>query len=244
MAAFYLQEIRSIHEGPVLLGGFSFGGIIAFEMAQQLQAQGVRVSLLAIIDIEPPALYRQVAWRPRWLIHFARNLPGWLYHDVLRASPSELLARIRRKLGLIKNKTKSLFGLTDKAASPWRADVEALADVSRLPEEYQRLWEANYQAVMDYGPQVYPGRVTVIRSRVQPLFCSHEPDMGWRKLAAGGLDIIGMPGNHETIVIEPRVQLLSERLQALLVQAQGYAQDGCKQSFIARREGDDQPRRL
>src|SRR5262249_25756477 len=40
MAAYYLQQARSVTQGPLLLGGFSFGAVIAFEMAQQLQAQG------------------------------------------------------------------------------------------------------------------------------------------------------------------------------------------------------------
>lgn len=54
MAAHYIREIRTLQpEGPYLLGGASFGGLVAFEMAQQLQAQGQQVALLALMDPYP-----------------------------------------------------------------------------------------------------------------------------------------------------------------------------------------------
>lgn len=57
MAAHYLREIRTVQpQGPYLLGGFSFGGLVAYEMAQQLQAQGEDVALLALFDTYPGKL--------------------------------------------------------------------------------------------------------------------------------------------------------------------------------------------
>jgi oxalate---CoA ligase len=54
MAAHYLREIRAIQsEGPYFLGGLSFGGTVAFEMAQQLHAEGERVGLLFLFDTFP-----------------------------------------------------------------------------------------------------------------------------------------------------------------------------------------------
>ena len=59
MAAHYTEEIRAVQsEGPYLLGGMGVGGRIAYEMAQQLVAQNEEVSLLALVDSEPPRLGR------------------------------------------------------------------------------------------------------------------------------------------------------------------------------------------
>jgi thioesterase domain-containing protein len=77
----------------------------------------------------------------------------------------------------------------------------------------------NYQALRQYTPQVYPGRVCVFRARVRPLFRLHEPDLGWRGLAAGGLEVITVPGNHDTMLREPRVRVLAAQLRAALQKA-------------------------
>src|SRR5262249_20645259 len=58
MTAYYLQAIRAVQpDGPYLLGGWSLGGVVAFEMAQQLQAQGQTVALLALLDTRVPVLH-------------------------------------------------------------------------------------------------------------------------------------------------------------------------------------------
>jgi thioesterase domain-containing protein len=58
MAADYIKEIRTVQpEGPYLLAGYSSGGVVAFEMAQQLQAQGQQVELLALIDSYCPVYF-------------------------------------------------------------------------------------------------------------------------------------------------------------------------------------------
>jgi thioesterase domain-containing protein len=83
---------------------------------------------------------------------------------------------------------------------------------ANLPEHFRHLMAVHYQALRDYVPKVYPGRVTLFRAQTRPLFRSHGRDLGWRGLAAGGLEIIDVPGNHETILKEPRVQFLAQAL--------------------------------
>jgi thioesterase domain-containing protein len=78
----------------------------------------------------------------------------------------------------------------------------------------------HFQALRDYAPRVYPGRVTLFRAQTTPLFRLHGRDLGWRKLAGGGLDIIDVPANHETIMKEPRVRALAKALGAALRKAQ------------------------
>ena len=62
MAAYYIQAMQTVQPtGPYLLGGWSMGGVVAFEMAQQLHAQGQRVALLALLDGRIPTLRRDVS---------------------------------------------------------------------------------------------------------------------------------------------------------------------------------------
>jgi thioesterase domain-containing protein len=55
---------------------------------------------------------------------------------------------------------------------------------------------------------------------MQPLFSSHTPDKGWGQLAAGGLDIKVVPGNHVGMLQEPHVRVLAEKLRSCLDRAQ------------------------
>lgn len=66
MAAENLAAIRTIQdEGPYLLAGYSVGGVVAYEMAQQLRRQGQDTGLLALLDSDSPTLPRRTGWRFR-----------------------------------------------------------------------------------------------------------------------------------------------------------------------------------
>src|SRR5260370_21662272 len=64
--------------GPYYLGGYCFGGNVAFEMARQLEAQGAQVAFLGLLNCAPPnSRYMQLRWTPRWFGRFFRNLVYW-----------------------------------------------------------------------------------------------------------------------------------------------------------------------
>src|SRR6184192_2475708 len=61
MASYYIREMREVQpEGPYMIGGRSSGGTIAFEMACQLDAQGQKVALLALLDTYPTGYFKLV----------------------------------------------------------------------------------------------------------------------------------------------------------------------------------------
>jgi aspartate racemase len=97
--------------------------------------------------------------------------------------------------------------------------LEEIFDVSRLPESFAKRIEAHYRAMRAYVPQVFPGRVTLFRARTRPLFGLHGRDLGWAALAGQGLDIVEIPGNHESILQDPHVRVLAERLMEYLQKA-------------------------
>jgi hypothetical protein len=73
----------------------------------------------------------------------------------------------------------------------------------------------------EYRPQVYPGRLTLFLADEQPMGY-YDPQLGWGGLAAGGLEIQTVPGDHESIVKEPHVQVLATKLRACLCRASFY----------------------
>ena len=98
-----------------------------------------------------------------------------------------------------------------------QVDLEECVDASHLPQAARRLMESHYRAYKEYVPRAYPGRITLIRAGIQPLFGAHLPDLGWGELAGRGVEVHEVPANHLTFVREPHVQVLAKRLAAALV---------------------------
>jgi acyl-CoA synthetase (AMP-forming)/AMP-acid ligase II/thioesterase domain-containing protein/acyl carrier protein len=235
LAAHYVDEMRSVQpEGPYYLGGYSMGGSVAFEMAQQLRDQGQQIALLAILDHGP--VWRQTRrvawWSPSFIATFLKNIPYWILDDVIRPDGSgSVFTRIRVKARLFKSRLRNLFKKT--ASETIKSEIEGMFDVSRIPEQFRLALEENYALELKYAPKVYPGLVTLFRARTRPFFDMNPYDLGWRKLAGGGLEIIRIPGNHASILKEPHVQVLAKRLKARLQKAQATNQPAKKQAVHA-----------
>ena len=223
MAACYVQELRAFQpHGPYYLGGYCFGGNVAYEMARQLQASGEKVAFLALLDSAPAnAGYEKIRWwAPRYGLRFARNLYYWMA-DFAQQTPRERREFIIRKLRVFARKFA-------KGGGNRTVDLEAVIDVSHFPENELRLWKIHLQALIEHVQQPYPGQVLLLRTRGQPLLCSLENDFCWRKLAQGGVQVTVIPGSHENVFMEPNVRRLAKELGFALAHAQRQA--GTKQS--------------
>jgi thioesterase domain-containing protein/acyl carrier protein len=212
MAAHYLEAIRACQPtGPYYLGGYSFGGSVALEMAQQLRARGDSVALLAILDhTPPPTRYRRLVWSFTLPLDLVVNTAQWVVEDIWHAGRGGRWAAVKSR---VRAAGSQLFNLL-KRSGTGRSDVREIFAGRPLPEAFQRLLETHYQALRDYRPRVYPGRVTLFRARVRPLLRMHGRDLGWSRLAAGGLEIVKVPGNHVTMLKPPHVRHLAEALLA------------------------------
>ncbi len=194
VASHYINEIRSVQpEGPYFLGGYSFGGTIAFEMAQQLAAQG-QEALVVLFDTHLPlrgaSVSPEVASASAVLLEIFQVPAGerWTY-----------LSRI--------------------ATVPVRA-VERWLHVARLPRTVKKVRKACLEAQRDYKPRAYPGRVILFRSNHKPLGQLSDPRAGWITYVTRGLEICEIEGNHENILLEPQVRFVAEHLKNYLDEAQ------------------------
>jgi aspartate racemase len=193
MASDYIREIRTVQpQGPYFLAGFSMGGKVAYEMAQQLHAQGQKVAMLALFDTLAPQWLKPLPIHARVSRHLA---------NLLRLEPQEKLNYLHKKLN-------RRFYSDNQLPSP-------------IAHAISPLQEAHEQADKDYVPQVYPGRAILFRASEQfagewSEWCEIDPELGWGKLVAGGLEIHEVPGNHMNMFNEPNVRVLAEKLKACL----------------------------
>ena len=206
MAAHYIKEIQSVQpEGPYFLGGHSFGGLVAFEMAQQLQKQGQKVALLALFDCLRANDTKKLTFSD-WLSIHLKNLA--------QLELKEKLAYIWMRVQLHVNK------ITPKPIIEIYFD---LRDRLRAPQElrYRRILKTNLKAEENYVPKVYPGKVTLFRAKVRPPQKYFDPYGGWGNLVLGGVEMIEVPGEHLSLLFkESNVKILAERLRASLDKAQ------------------------
>jgi amino acid adenylation domain-containing protein len=216
MAAHYLQEMRALQpKGPYFLGGYSFGGIVAFEMAWQLHAIGERVGFLAIIDQELVDAYRRVVWQPTWVLRFFHNLPGWVLKDCREWPRGQRWAHLRARVADIKDQLNAMLRFPNGGPREW--NVQQLPpDMSNVPPIHRQVWQANHKALMSYKPQTYPGRIIVFRARTRPLISTFEPKLGWERYATGGVQVVTIPGFHNDIIKEPHVHALAAAVRKAL----------------------------
>ncbi|MBK7897608.1 MAG: SDR family NAD(P)-dependent oxidoreductase [Anaerolineaceae bacterium] len=219
MAAEYVKQIQTIQpKGPYLLGGFSMGGEVAYEMAQQLHAQGHKVGLLALLDTYNPEFAR----RRKNLLRMAASEEA----DFLQAKKEkeETTNGLVSKLRVFKRwaRLRLQFIRTDWQKYRLYAQVRRrLRSGETLPQSLISpfLWQAHIDLLNNYKPKPYPGRITLFRSSETQQFNPTDQGAGWALYAAGGLEIKIIYGTHN-IVKEPYVGELAQLLQATLAAAQ------------------------
>ena len=211
LARHYVQALTAFQpEGPLMLGGWSVGGPIALEMAQQLKARGRTVALLMVVD---GILYNSGAeltlWNPLYYGKLAANLPRWIADNVMSGwGFSGIYARIKRELKL------NLAAIQGQKAVRGSV-VDAFMDTSKLPVEQAAFARALFAATQDYVPDFYDGRVLVFAAKTHPLFHLHQVDVAWRKIARFS-DTVYMKATHLSMLRAPQVYDLSAHLRAYI----------------------------
>jgi amino acid adenylation domain-containing protein/FkbH-like protein len=211
LAAQYVMDLRNIQpKGPYYLGGYCFGGNVAYDMARQLTGQGEKVALLALLNCAPPnSRYTRIPWTPKWGLRLLKNL--WYWADYFcQWSATQRQEFFRWKWNVWKHRLARL-GIAARG-QPGGMQAGELVDLSSYTEEQRKVWETHIQALIQFHPQPFPGRVHLFRSPGHPLWCAFEPDFGWADFAKGGVDITIVSGAHEKILEEPFVSELAAKL--------------------------------
>ncbi|MCV3216667.1 amino acid adenylation domain-containing protein [Plectonema radiosum NIES-515] len=213
-AAYYIKEIRTLQpQGHYLLGGWCYGGIIAFEMAQQLKRENETVDLLVVIDAILPKTIIQSDKNDdaKLVLRLAEAIKNWFNIEFF-VSYNEL-----RDFPLDEQ-----FHLLFSKANLKISDTE----MAQHLQSY-KLFKAHIQAMRNYVPQIYPDEITLFKASeiITHDFESHEfhtddPLLGWGKYSPKPINMIEIPGNHFSIFNEPYVQELASQLKQSLIHAQ------------------------
>lgn len=208
-AAAYIEEIKTIQpDGPYYLGGFSGGGLTAIEMAHQLRAAGDEVALLVLLDSPLPMRPTmskldkvKVQWQrlrhrgPSYLVEWGRNRAKWQ------------MEQLNKKLGR----------------------VEALPETE---EQFNNvaIEEAFRAALPLYEMRHYAGRASLFRPKLDRAYqvgpdryISSEKEFVFEDNGFGPwfdeVDVYEMPGNHDSMVLEPNVRVMAAQLRTLIEDA-------------------------
>lgn len=203
-AALYLAQIRTIQvQGPYLLSGYCFGGIVAYEMAQQLKEAGEEIELLCLFDTDNPSV------APRYLSLSERASRNW--NEDASQSWAGRVGKLSGRLseGIV-NKVKAK---TEKAAASVAAST-GLEVNSKLHTVIIR--EAHEKAMREYTPRDYTGDVVLFTAADQGDGVDYPPHLGWEGFVKGDLRLVTIPGEHLTIFQEPHVTEFARHLEEVL----------------------------
>jgi thioesterase domain-containing protein/acyl carrier protein len=227
MAAHYVSELRqACPEGPYHIGGMCAGGVIAFEMAAQLLAQGHPVGFVSLLDSVLPGIPRRaglVSGR-RWsrfrdlLASGGDDTASWRrLRTVGRAAAKvrnliayEATSRFQRRL---RNLRFRLF----RSALDRSRPVPRLARGLSVRSVYE-MAERDYRPTSGLSTPVLLFRATEGRDADAPFARIYaDPELGWRNLTAGDFRVIDQPGGHSSMLQEPYAAELADGLRAALV---------------------------
>jgi thioesterase domain-containing protein len=205
MAELYLQEIRQVQShGPYMLGGWSMGGLVAFEIARKLKQAGETVGLLALFDTH--AAEREVSasngnHEPSMLARFALDMcrllginPNEIGARFLQLGPQEQMAFISEQM--------VRFGVLGRES--------AQSATANLVDVFTR----NEQAMEAYSPQPNDQRVVLFAAAD-----SSHPDrlaQQWQAWASEGVELHQVPGDHYVMLKRPHVSAIAAHLKRCL----------------------------
>lgn len=215
MAADYIKAIQAIQpEGPYFLAGWSFGGLVAFEMATQLQRQGQKIARLFLIDVAVP-----------------------LNSTVAELDDTTLMAVIGTEISASARADftgflDTLQGMPTESQLPYILELakqEKVLPAAFELKEFQnmvKVFKTNLLALYSYVPQVYSDQITLFRSSelltnytkffAETFSTPKEPALGWDEFSLKPVEVHKVPGNHFTLLAEPQVQVLGDLLRGYL----------------------------
>lgn len=230
LAASYIRAIQQTQRtGPYYLGGWSFGGLVAFEMAQQLQRAGEATAALVVLDTPAPGLQHYLGVRQSLRV-IAQTVVGgaWEYlrdYGYLaggsRERPTQTRSASTHLVSLLRLRSLGASFL-NRASVASVVPAESRLLLYHLPtvREMFRLLRTGVMSTLRYRPSVYSGRVTLLRTDAHGAEGAHSSLLGWDTVSNWTVQVRPIPGNHLTVLRQPHTPVVAEVLEAVLDAAQ------------------------
>jgi acetoacetyl-CoA synthetase len=191
MAKFYLNALNELQpQGPYVLIGYSFGGLVALEMAQRLSGSRKQVGLLVLVDAYPHPRYLSAGQRLRLSVQRAGRHISEMTQKPLIGAVSYFIGRLERRL-----RFAGVHG------------GKRLPETSRLSlgQTTLHVKDKAYVALAHYRPRAYSGEIKFVKSQSDTYFPS-DPVPVWANLA-GTFEVETVAGNHLNMVTTHYEQL-------------------------------------
>ena len=198
-----VQAVRP--HGPYVLGGHCYGGVVAFEAAQQLLAQGEKIGALALFDVPTPGYPKVVrSWR-RYLVE-SRRMLGAIARGGAREQAKEIERHVRRLVHIVRRRFggRAIRALGSVRAEPLAAPQD--------PKEWTAL------ALWEYVPRDFLAPIIHVLAADEAVSTKvlDDPRLGWRDFARAGLAVRSSPGRHGTMLNAENTAALAAQLGPFL----------------------------
>jgi len=210
VAAYFASAVRELHpDGPYLLGGWSFGGLVAWEMGRQMRAAGDDVALVAMLDTGVPTPRHRIQDdtldHARVLQRIVADLIGWAGASLVRVDRITQLPPRQQAIEAVR--------MVNQPRALPESRVDEILTLTRVRQ-------ANLGALVSYDPPAYDGHLTYVRTaasdRALPVDGAVE---FWSSRALGGTTVHRIAGSHGTLLQAPFVEDLAARLGQSLAAA-------------------------
>lgn len=187
------------------------GGSVAFEIAQQLQRQGHKVSLLALIDSKVQTLNGNPAdlTHPNISDYSDTKILVNFFQDLAFSAGKQISYNPSQQL----NADDLLNYLLHQAQAAGLMPLDAGEDQLRY---LFKVFKGNIQAMLNYSPKVYPDQVVLFQASVRNDYVNDESIQNWNQLSSKPVKIHTVPGDHYTMLSKSNVQILAEKLMIYL----------------------------
>jgi amino acid adenylation domain-containing protein len=211
MARDYLSAMRQAHgKRPAMLGGWSMGALVAFEMACVHARECGHMPVVAVLDQLAPA--GEANGHAREDDDLARMVS-------FATKVSELVGK---DLGLGKAQLSGQSPREQAGTFLERFKANNLAPETTGVDEFRGFLDlmlAHNRITAQFAPAVYPGRIVVFRAETPVGFDEGPPveraaDLGWQRWSAQPVEVVSVPGNHVSMMRAPNVAILAEKLAA------------------------------
>lgn len=216
LAQKHLQDLRSMQpNGPYILLGYSFGGLVAYEMAVQFQQSGAAVALLVLFDTPHPAFHANLSpaelevalrvYRTDRAQKYLNNLKSGRIDRLVTDAASYIGKKLVPLGWSVLNKARRALGRNTPAKASRSLRTGAM-------------WHA-------YTPPTLDGQLLLIRAQYRDAEFAGDPSMGWRKYALKGVDVQFATGSHEAMMTEPHAAQLAKLLVPFVLAPSAFAEN-------------------
>lgn len=219
MAELYIRTMREVQpEGPYYIGGWSFGGTIAFEMACQLAAVGEEIGMLALFDSPGPSALYRLQGRPDFefagMITFLSQALARMFGGEIRVDTSELL-RIPRERQLEYLVERMVTATGDEKVAQAKEALERVIDIFELTDRAEQAYQPSHYL----GPlHIY--RVQEVSDYEYTAYKDHpqidSASFGWDQICDEVI-VRFVPGSHMNMIFPPNIEILAEKLRVDLL---------------------------